>query len=425
MRGKAMEPVSFGIVGVGGYAASHVRSAEALEKEGLGRVSAVVIRNPEKHREVVAHFQQKNVAIYESYEAMLEAERGRTEIVALPVAIHQHKAMTISALQRGFNVIVEKPPAATIQDVDEMIEAERRSGRFCAVGFQSQSKNTALALKGRICEGRLGEIKKVLAKARWKRLDSYYERNAWAGKLIIAGQYILDGTVNNPLAHYLMNDLYFASRERGKVANPLQVRAELYRGHNIEGEDTSCVVVDVDSGARVYFFATLCAPVEENPVHEVVGTLGKAEWTVHGDVHIEYANGKREIIRDDGRNERVDVFRNAARYLRGVDKELNCPLSMTRPFVLAANGAYESAKRTRKIPDRFLIVERERGSVSTTIKNIVEIINQAFDRRKLYSDLGVEWAYSTEYFSLLNYRFFSMWLPDRPENRHASEGLEV
>jgi len=405
-----MRPVSFCVVGVGGYGSSHVRSARILEDEGLGKFSAVVIRNPEKYAEAVDYFKGRGVIIHGSYDEMLEAEKGRIEIVTLPTGIHQHKDMTIDALENGFNVILEKPPAATIQDLDEMLEAQGKSGKFCAVGFQSQSKNTVRTLKEYICEGKLGEIEEVVVKGKWKRLDSYYERNPWAGRFIYDGRYVLDGTINNPLAHFLMNGLYLARTERGKAVSPNRVRAELYRGHKIEGEDTSCVQVDVDSGANVFFFGTLCNPKEANPVHRVIGTRGVAQWTVGGDIYIRYNNGNEEVIRDDGRDEQVEVFRNAARYLRGIDKEINCPLQMTRPFVLTVNGAYESAKSIRQIPDQFLIRKQEDGSVSTTIKNIEGIIDQAFETRKLYCELDLEWAYRTEFFSVENYRYFDLKL---------------
>jgi len=405
-----MEPVSLGVVGVGGYARVHLHAVEVLEKEGLGKLSSVVIRNPSKYKDEVARLEGKNVNIYKSFEDMLENEAGNVEIIALPVAIHQHKDMTITALKAGFNVLVEKPPAVTIQDLDEMIRIERESRGFCAVGFQSQSENTVRGLKKRICGGKLGEIREVVVKGRWKRLDSYYERNAWAGKFIYDGKYVLDGTVANPLSHYLMNGLYFASMKWGETASPVRVRAELYRAHRIEGEDTSCLEVEVENGARVFFFATLCGPTNEMPVHEIVGSKGTAKWTKGQDVHIEYGNGEVEIIKDDGADERIEVFRNAARYLRGVDGELNCTLSMTRPFVLTLNGAYESAGTIRDIPKRYLTIKKEGDSVSTLINGIVEIIDEASEQRKLYSDLGVEWAYPTRYFSLKDYRFFKMSL---------------
>ncbi len=405
-----MEPVSFCIVGVGGHGARHVKSSLILEQEALGEISAVVIRSPEKHAKEVDFFESRGVKIYKDYNEMLEAEKGRTEIVALPTAIHQHKEMTIKALKNGYNVIVEKPPAATIQDLDEMLAAERKSGKFCAVSFQFLYMKTVSTLKEYICDGKLGEIKKVLVKGKWKRQDSYYERTPWAGKFIYDGQYVLDGTINNPLAHYLMNSLYFASMEMGEAANPKLVRAELYKGHRIEGEDTSCLQAELHSGVQVFFFATLCSQKQSNPSHRIIGTKGTADWVTEEEVFIKYNDGRCEVIKDDDPNEMTNVFRNVARYLRGMDETINCPLRITRPFVLAVNGAYESARSIKQIPDKYIARKKEGESISTIIENIDEIIDQSFEKHKLYSDLGIKWAYKTDFFCLDRYRHFDMKL---------------
>jgi len=403
-----VEPVTFGLVGVGGYATVYLRILRALENEGLARISAVVIRSPEKYPKEVEYFRSRATTIYRSYDDMIDAERGRIDIVALPTAIHQHKEMTIKALMSGFNVIVEKPPAVTIQDLDEMIEAEKKSGKFCVVGFQLQSKTVVQGIKETICEGKVGDVKYVLAKGKWKRLDSYYERNAWAGKFMHEGKYVLDGTVSNPLSHYLMSSLFFASMERGRAAYPIRVRAELYRGHRIEGEDTSCLDAEVDSGAHVLFFATLCSPSESRPSQRIIGTKGTIDWTFGNNAYIKYADGSVEVIKEDGKDERMELFRNTIRYLRGLDENINCTLELTRPFVLTLNGAYESAKRIKQIPDKFIVRQAEGGSMATIILGIDDIIDRAFEQKLLFSDLGVEWAYKTDYFPLKNYKCFSL-----------------
>jgi len=403
-----IEPVLLSIVGIGGYGHIHLKAAKSLEDENIVKISSVVIRNPEKYYDEVLNLKEKNVTIYSSFEEMLENEKGNTDIVILPTAIYQHKEMAVKALELGFNVIVEKPPAATIQDLDSMIEAERRSGKFCAVGFQSQSKTVVRRLKELICSDRLGKIKTVLVKGKWKRLDSYYMRNSWAGKFMYEGEYVLDGTINNPLAHYLMNNLFFASNEIGKVASPVRVRAELYSGHQIEGEDTSCVVAETEDNIKVFFFATLCSPVQSSPTHRIIGTKGQVDWTFGEDAYITYTNKKTEVIKEDGKDERVELLRNAARYLNGLDDKINCSLEMTRPFVLTVNGAYESARMIKRIPDSFLIRNEESDSISTIIKDIDTIIDVAFEKHQLFSDLDVEWAYKTDFFPLKGYKRFDL-----------------
>jgi hypothetical protein len=84
----------------------------------------------------------------------------------------------------------------------------------------------------------MGEVKAVPVKGKLRRLNSYYERNVWTGRYIHEGKYVLDGTIGNPLSHYLMSSLFFASKDKVKAAYPLRIRAELYnRGHGMKKID--------------------------------------------------------------------------------------------------------------------------------------------------------------------------------------------
>ena len=408
-----MEPVKLTIVGIGGYGRSYVAAAKRVQEEGLAVLHSVVIRNRPKYAKEVEEYEQRGVPIRSSFEEMLELDAGDLDLITIPTGIDMHRAMLIPAVEAGRDVILEKPPAATIQDMDAMIEALERTGRWCQVGFQNQSKVTVRELKRRICDGKLGKITSVAVKGKWRRKDSYYSRNPWAGLLKKHDQYILDGTINNPLAHYLMNGLYFASDEWQTVAEPVTVRAELYKGHRIHSEDTSAVEVTCANGVTVHFFATLCAAEQSQPEIEIVGEKGKAHWPAAGEVRIAYGDGSSEVIEEPGENARDEVFRNAIRYLRGEDEELNCPLQMTRPHTLSVNGAFESSGGTHKIPDDMLKRytdpdDPEDTDVCTEIPEIEDVIDRAFAERKLYSDLGVPWAVPTRPFSVESYTRFEM-----------------
>lgn len=404
-----MRPVKIGLVGVGGYAASHLHSIELLQKEGLFELTTVAIRSPKKYAEQVERLARDGVRIREGLDQMLDVDRDRMEMVAIPTGIDNHRDLLIRAVEAGLPVILEKPTAATIQDFAAMEAALNRSGRFCQIGFQSQSDAVVKGLKREICSQRLGAIKQVVVTGLWVRQDSYYARNRWAGSYMLDGRYILDGTINNPLAHYLFNGLYFASCEWGRAAVPVSVRAELYRGHKIESEDTSALEVVCDNGAKVNFYATLCSPEVVSPTIDVIGEKGWARWTSKGPAVL-YEGEKKvgEVTDPEGRNGRVEEFRNAARYLRGLDAELNCPLAMTRSHVLAVNGAFESAGFPVSIPSSALEVttDAESGEVSTSIKGIRELIARAAAERALFSDLGVPWAQATQSFPLENYTRF-------------------
>jgi hypothetical protein len=250
----------------------------------------------------------------------------------------------------------------------------------------------------------------VIATGFWRRDDDYYARNSWAGRLRANGEYILDGTINNPMAHYLFNGLFFASDRPGQAALPVSVRAELYHAHRIESEDTSCLEVDCDNGARVYFYGTLCASANQPIVIEVIGEKGRAIWSFEDPV--KFYEGDKEVFQLPGSKSdpRVNIFRNVVRVHRGLDRTLNCPLAMTRAHVLAVNGAFKSAGRTVAIPERCInfVKDPEGDSRFSDIVGIEDIVQRAVQERKLFSDLKVEWAVPTQPFSLKGLTKFSL-----------------
>jgi predicted dehydrogenase len=409
-----MEPVRFGLVGVGGYAQAYDSAIQVMEKEGLGRLASVVIRNREKYAQRVAQLEAQGVPIRASLAEMIEKDGPRLDLIGIPTGINNHHTLLVEAANAGFNVVLEKPPTSTIQYMDAMLAALKRNGTWCQIGFQSQSKTTTRGLKRLICDGRLGRIREVVVRGVWVRTDKYYARNPWAGRFREGDVYVLDGTVNNPLAHYLMNGLYFASTQWGRIASPTRVRGELYKGHRIESEDTSAVEVQTAEGARVYFLATLCGeqPADHTVYTEVVGEKGTAQWRSVGEVTIQYRDGSTETVADPGDSGRDDLFRNAVRYLRGVDKELNCPLEMTRPFVLAMNGAFLSSGTTRKVSDACLKEYMDdKGEKHTEIVGVNQFVLRGYQERRLYSDLGAPWAVPTKPVDVTGLKEFRMATP--------------
>ena len=403
--------VRFGLVGIGGYGDAYVRAIREIEKEGLGTFGAAVIRTRGKYPETEADLVKRGIPICASLEEMLRSAKGSFDIAAIPTGIECHRDQMIQAVEAGFNVVLEKPSTATVQDLDMMEAALARTGKWCQIGFQSQSNSTVRDLKREICNGRIGRVREVIVKGFWMRDDHYYTRNAWAGKLRNGATYILDGTINNPMAHYLFNALYFASTELDRAAMPVSVRAELYHAHDIESEDTSCLEVKCDNGARVYFYGTLAATATTQIAIEIIGEKGTATWdlapssriTIDGKVVWQHST---PVI-----NGKFELFRNAIRVFRGQEKSLYCPLSMTRAHVLAVDGAFQSMGKTAAIPPSALaITERPtpKPHIETVIKGIEDIVARAAAERKLFSDVGVPWAVKTKAVDLRGMKRFDL-----------------
>jgi myo-inositol 2-dehydrogenase / D-chiro-inositol 1-dehydrogenase len=76
-------------------------------------------------------------AAYGDWEAMLDGEQLDAVFVCTPPAAH--RAPAVGAFERGIPVYLEKPLARAAADGEVIVEAWRRSGTVCAVGYQWRS----------------------------------------------------------------------------------------------------------------------------------------------------------------------------------------------------------------------------------------------------------------------------------------------
>jgi predicted dehydrogenase len=403
-----MGKVGFAVVGVRNFAQNHIEYITQLEQEGLAELRAVVVRDQESSSDTVRSLAARGVTLFSSYDQLLQAGKGFVDIITLPVAIHTHYQLAKDGLEAGYNLVLEKPPVPTVQQLDELIKVEQESGRFVTVGFQMIHSRSLRRLKSIILEGRLGQLTAITCRGYWPRTDGYYRRNNWAGKLIVDGSLVLDGPMHNALAHYLNNMLYIAGPNMDSSAELRFVRAELYRARPfIESDDTSCLEAETTSGVKIYFYVTHCPERQLDPVMEIVGTNGTAYWYYSEATEIVYKNGTRETFTSEGVNPWVEVMRISALVHQGEVERPYSTLANSRSFVVAINGAYDSSRYIGTIPEhyvRYLGTGDERRAV---VAGIDDLLDRACADRKLLSELNVYWARRTWRVNVEGYQKFN------------------
>ena len=62
---ESMEPLKFGVVGIGGFARTHLRCISQLESDGTGILSAAVVRNRAKYRAQLEQLEGSEVEIFQ------------------------------------------------------------------------------------------------------------------------------------------------------------------------------------------------------------------------------------------------------------------------------------------------------------------------------------------------------------------------
>jgi len=405
---KSSKQVGVALIGVTGYGESHIKSILAAQEAGVCRWVAAYDRDPQRLAQQADVLDEHGVRRFDDLGTMLAAVGDEVQLVGVPVGIPYHAELSIRCMEAGFHVICEKPPAPTIQDLDAMIAASARTGRCCAIGFQRSWSKAAQQTHRLICDGVLGEIRSVQVAACWKRADTYYTRNNWAGKLRADGRWVLDGTITNPFAHQIQAALELASTDKDRPTEPVRVRAELYRCRDITGDDTSSVAIEAVNGAMIYAHFTLCTEApSQGPIHmRVVGENGTIEGADSRSLCVKLNDGRTLPIEPNDVDPRLLIYRDTCRFILTDEPPLRCPVAKTRPFVLAVDGAFESNGCPRAVDAKFLRTEPFRDATARCLEGVDEAIARGFQTGELFSELGLPWARPSKWFELGDYSRF-------------------
>lgn len=389
-----MSVVRYAIVGVRNFANSHYRRIKELEATGEGKIVAVVVTDQVKNEARAEELKAEGITIYDSFEQLLNNGKDTVDIITLPTSIATHAELAIKAMRAGYNVIMEKPPVPTIDELDHLRAVEKETGKFCSVGFQFMHSHTIHKLKKMLLDGELGELKDITCRGYWPRLKSYYTRNPWAGKLFHDSRVVLDGPVHNALAHYLQNMIFLAGQTLEDSADLKTVRAELYRGHTyIQSDDTTCLELKTVDDIGIYFYVTHCSVDSYGPVMEITTDKAVVTWTNNEKTKIAYNDGTVEEFDAEGLDPYVEVFRIPGQKHLGKIDRLPSTLDNTRSFQVAVNGMFLSSEKVHEIPAAYIKeFENDRGDLKTECKDIEALMDKACTERKLLSDIGVEWA---------------------------------
>ncbi len=271
-------PPRIALIGVSGYAEVYIEWLLKAQSERIIEVTAATILPNEQDLPTARAIKQLAPTIYESYESMFSAEEGKLDISFIPTGIQWHAPMTIAALEAGSNVLVEKPLAGSVADVERLQAAEKKSGRWIAVGFQDMYTSQILELKQSLIDGAIGKIESISMIAAWPRPKDYYARNIWAGKLMINGQATFDSPLNNALAHFVNLSLFLAGAKPKASASVSVQSSELYSAHEIESFDTAVVRAFSEEDISFWFGVTHACSKTIEPQIRIKGSIGEIVW---------------------------------------------------------------------------------------------------------------------------------------------------
>lgn len=162
------------LVGTGAVANAHARAVAAYPRAEL---VAVADLSREKAQEFADRYGID--AAYGDLDEMLAAEHPDVVLICTPPG--PHRSQSLAAFAAGAHVIVEKPPAPSLDELDEMRAGAEAAGRQLAVVFQQRTGTAAAHVRGLLQSGALGRPLVAVCQTLWFR-DADYFAVPWRGK---------------------------------------------------------------------------------------------------------------------------------------------------------------------------------------------------------------------------------------------------
>ncbi|WP_432882908.1 Gfo/Idh/MocA family protein [Kribbella sp. CA-245084] len=360
------------VAGVHGHGASHVRNVARLAEAGRAELVGVADPRP-----------TEGVRAFDSLEALLAATEVDVVIISTP--IQTHVPLAALAMRAGADVLLEKPPTASLAEFEELSAVVAETGRACQVGFQAQASEATLTLAEMMATGQLGDIRGISAVGKWVRTAKYFQRARWAGKRRLDGVDVVDGAVTNPLAHATAAALLL-DRSTG-VDDVRSVETELYRANPIESDDTSAVRIVTSRGTTLLVAVTLCADEHLEPSVIVHGSTGRAVLRYASDT-LEIHQGSCMTVK---KRERADLLENLLDHRADPSVPLYVPLSATGGFTTVVE-AVRLADPPREIPAELVRWEGEGLERRPIVLDVENWIDRASNELALFSELGAPWT---------------------------------
>jgi len=147
--------IRLGIIGQG-RSGRNIHGAQLARMSGLYEIAAVADGLADRRERAAREY---GCAVYASYAEMVEKERLDLVVNASPS--HLHFPITLDLLNRGLNVLCEKPLAKSAQEADRLMEAADKSGSLLAVFQQSRYLPAFVKIRDVIRSGVLGRIVQI------------------------------------------------------------------------------------------------------------------------------------------------------------------------------------------------------------------------------------------------------------------------
>lgn len=235
------------LVGLGSAGKRHLRAIDFYEKRGRLELVGLV----ETDEKMLADFQslrRGNLPLPPTATSLedLYAKLGNTKspvahLVAIATPPELHTELSLYAMDKGADVIVEKPMTLDIKQAKLLQKQSEISGRRIFPCLTYRFYPAVKELKNFLQSGSFGRILSATATVRWGHDQAYYDGSTWLGSWEHEGGALMNQTIHAlDLIFYLLDEL--PQDAMCRLAPPY---------HDIEAADLAMGIFKLKSGALI------------------------------------------------------------------------------------------------------------------------------------------------------------------------------
>jgi len=229
--------MKYALIGCGRIATNHIK---AVINNGLELVATCDLLDNAIEELLEKHNLNKDNSIkrYNDYKKMID--ENELELVSIATDSGVHAEIALYCIEKGINVIIEKPIAMSMTDADAIVKLAKEKNVKVAACHQNRFNLAVQEMRTALETGRFGKLSHGSIHVRWNRNQAYYDQAKWRGKWASDGGALMNQCIHGiDLLRWMLGDeideIYGVTRQQFH--------------HYLEAEDVGMAVIKFKNGA--------------------------------------------------------------------------------------------------------------------------------------------------------------------------------
>ena len=231
--------MNLALIGCGKIATNHIRAALSNSIDIIA-LCDIVPAGMESLLNKCGIPYSDRVKRYTDYRDMICDNSIDIDVAAITTDSGSHAEIALFCIDKGINIIIEKPMAMSIEDADRIISLSEQRGVKVAVCHPNRYNASVRKVRTALESGRFGKISHGTVHIRWNRGKSYYEQAGWRGRWANDGGALMNQCIHGiDMLRWMMND---------EITEVYGVTRQRFHDY-IEAEDLGLAIVKFNNGS--------------------------------------------------------------------------------------------------------------------------------------------------------------------------------